>query len=231
MRIKLVTVVILPLLSFALFAEDVVVTPESMFALGVNAGTKGVGLDGLFNLNDYFNLRLSYSQFNTDEDFDEDGISYSGDLDLDTSGLSVEYYPFAGDFRIAAGYYNNGSAIAAQAQPDSAGTVNVNGFDYDISGEFVRSDLDWDSGAPYIGMGWGNAFANGSGFSFAIDVGVLFTDEPTATLSASDGLFDQAAILGRDLNQDLSAEETELNNDLSEFDVYPVMQLSFTYSF
>ena len=224
--------IILTCFSFAvLSADDEIVHPESSFALGVNIGTKGLGLDALLNVSDKINLRGSYSQYEFSESFDEDGISYDGDLDIDVFGVLIDYYPMGGSFRLSAGYYNNGSAIAAEAQPESAGTVNINGFDYDLSGESVRTDIDWDSGAPYLGFGWGNAFADGSGFSWAIDLGVLVTDEPMATLSASQGLFTQAALFGRDLSVDIAAEENELNNDLSDFDLYPVAQIMFTYSF
>ncbi len=228
-KCSLMTIVLLS--GQQLLSNDEIIHPESDLAVGVNLGTKGLGFEGLFNVSDSLNLRATYSQYEFSESFDEDGISYDGDLDVDVIGAIVDYYPMQGSFRLSAGYYNNGSAIAAQAQPESSGTVNINGFDYALSGESVRTDIDWDSGAPYLGIGWGNAFAEGSGFSWAIDFGVLLTGEPTATLTASQGLFTQAELFGRDLTTDIRAEETELNNDLSDFDIYPVAQLIFTYSF
>lgn len=203
----------------------------SLFAFGVNGGSRGLGFDATVKINSYFNLRGSYSQYEISESFDEDDIEYDGDLELDTMGVMLDYYPFAGSFRLSAGYFNNGNQINAKAQPGGSGTVNINGFDYDVSNEWVKTEMDWDSSTSYLGLGWGNAFGEGSNWTFTFDLGLLLTDEPSATLSASDGLHASAATLGRNLQADLDAEAAELNDDLSDFDKYPVIQLGLSYRF
>lgn len=221
------------LLTFGLLASPINCFADSdkTAAIGINGGSRGLGFDFVYRVNDSFNLRGSLSSYNFDEDFDEDGINYSGEFDLDTKGLMLDYYPFSGSFRLTAGYFSNGTSLGARAEPGNDGTVNINGFDYDVSGEWVQSDMDWDSSAPYFGLGWGNSLGEGSNWTFTFDIGVLLTGEPRAALTASAGLHADAATLGRNLDADLAAEEAELNDDLSDFNKYPVLQIGLTYAF
>jgi len=223
-KILLVSTAII--LSFQTYAES-----DKQFALGLNLGTKGIGADVGMVVNDNISLRGTFSQYEASESFEEDGIVYDGDFDLDNFGIVLDYYPFKGNFRLSAGYYSNSNQIDALAQPETGGTVDINGYDYNISGEWVRTNMDWDSSAPYMGIGWGNAFSEGSNWTFTLDLGVLFTGEPTAALTASPGLHQRATDLGRTLSDDLDAEQIQLNDDLSDFDLYPVIQLGVTYSF
>jgi hypothetical protein len=205
---------------------------EKSFAIGAIGGTRGVGFEGTFGLSKSFNVRGSFAQYDFSEDYEEDGINYSGDLELNTTGILLDYYPFEGTFRLSAGYFNNGSKLAALAEPGNDGTVEINGYNYDVSGEWVQSDMDWDGGAPYVGFGWGNSLGEGSNWTLTLDVGILLTDSPTARLTASDGLYVAADAVGRDLDADLRAEEQSLNDgDLSDFDKYPVIQIGINYAF
>jgi len=143
----------------------------------------------------------------------------------------LDYYPFAGTFRLSAGYFSNGTGLGATAEAGAAGTVNINGFDYDITNEYLNISMDWDSSAPYIGLGWGNSLGEGSNWTFTFDLGVLLTGEPNASLTASDGLHANADALGRDLSVDIAAEEASLNEDLGDYNKFPVIQIGLTYAF
>lgn len=200
---------------------------DKQFAFGVNGGSRGAGFDLVYQINDNFNLRGSYSQYDISESFEEDDIDYDGEFELNTTGVMLDYYPFSGAFRLSAGYFNNGTGLAASAQAGAAGTVDINGVDYDITNEFLDINMDWDSSTSYIGLGWGNSLGEGSNWTVTFDLGILLTGEPNAKLTASDGL--HAA--NPDLIADIAAEEASLNEDLSDFNKYPVLQLGLTYAF
>lgn len=195
------------------------------FAVGVNGGTRGLGVDAVVGLGKFFNVRGTYSQYDFDESYEEDGINYDGTLELKTMGALLDYYPFAGSFRLSAGYLNNGSDLRARAV-DSDGVIMVGDNEYDISNEWVQSDLDWDSTAPYLGLGWGNSLGKGSNWTFTLDLGIIFTGKPDARLTASDGLMAQDGF-----QEDLAREEAALQDEIDDFDQFPVLQLGFTYAF
>lgn len=216
----------LPLLSTPALADGKKSASDNKrFAMGVSGGLRGLGFDATLKLTDKLNLRGTYTSYEFDETYEEDGIDYDGELELSTTGLMLDFYPFSGSFRFSVGYLNNGSELTAFAEA-SNGFIDINGVSYDISDEWVQSDLEWDSSTPYVGIGFGNPLGKGSNWTLSLDVGVMLTDEPTATLTASENL---TLIPG--FNENLEAEEASLNEDLGEFDMFPVFQLGLHYAF
>ena len=212
-------------------AEGELAAEKKRFAIGAIAGTSGIGISATFKINDYINMRALHGQLDISESFEEDDINYDGDFEVKMSGVMLDFYPFKGTFRLSAGYFKNGNDLTAVAEPGANGTVEIDDFEYDITGESLGAAVSWDGSAPYLGLGWGNAFGEGSNWTVTFDLGVLFSGAPYATLSASDGLFTQALNAGRDLNDDIAAEEASLNDDLNDYDIYPVVQLGLSYTF
>jgi hypothetical protein len=74
--------------------------------------------------------------------------------------------------------------------------------------------------APYIGLGLGSVA--GRGFGVFFDVGAAFHGTPTAELSASGPVSSQQSF-----QTNLRLEENNLNEDLEDFKIYPVIGFGF----
>ncbi|MGC4073275.1 MAG: hypothetical protein QM760_12305 [Nibricoccus sp.] len=74
-------------------------------------------------------------------------------------------------------------------------------------------------------MGWAKNPVNG-GWGFYADLGVLFAGDASAKLSAT------GPITGTpQFQNDLRAEENDINDDLEDLGLYPVAQIGVLYRF
>lgn len=198
-------------------------------ALGLKLGTLGGGIELTQGFTDNLNGRIGFNNFSYDYEETEDGIDYDGDLDFETFSALLDWHPFGGGFRISAGAYNNGNEIDATA----TGTDDYDIGDQTYTIDNARLDLavDFDDFAPYLGIGWGDAVDQKGHVTFGLDIGVLYQGSPEASLSA------QGTIGGQDVNdnaqfrEDLRREEEQLNNDLEDFEYYPVISVGLNYRF
>lgn len=205
------------LFSMTASAETEATGSGSGFGVGVHAGTLGYGFNATYGLADSLNIRGQYNTIGLDADENDAGIDYNYDLDWNSYGLLLDWHPFSGGFRISAGYYINNNEITGTAD----GVVDVNGTNYTSS---LRSDITFDSSAPYVGIGWGNAAEKGDRLSFMFEIGALLQGEPQVTLTETSAV----PVIPQ---SDLDAEAAEAQADISEFDVYPVIALGLAYQF
>lgn len=210
-------------------------------ALGGSLGMMGVGADVFMKFNDRVNGRLSGRFGSLDADGEEDGIDYNGTLDLSTFGALFDFHPWAtSSFRVTGGVYSNSNKLDLEAtSPDNAEIGDVT---YNITDGKVNSNVSFESTAPYLGIGWGNPFKAGSRWTFMTDIGILFQGSPEARISAQ-GNAEVAGAPGTgftigdgsaadDMFQDeLEKEEANLNDELEDFDMLPVVSVGVSYRF
>ncbi len=150
---------------------------------------QGLGVEGIYGLSDYFNVRGQFNYLSVNRNFNEDGVDYDAHVKLQSFGALIDYHPFAGSFRLSAGLYNDGNEITSNATCRSGSQCNV-GDDQITStsatdNPSIHAGLDMKKGVvPYLGFGWGNAMT-GSPLHFAFDIGVMFQGSVPVTLSAS----------------------------------------------
>lgn len=215
-------------------------------ALGLSLGTGGIGVDYAFGLTPYLDLRLGYDFGTLSIDREEDGIDYDGDLKFSSGRLMLDLRPFGGGFRISAGYYTGTPELELEA-------VGVD--DYDIGdrtylGDIqLLGDIDLGSGAPYLGIGWGGT-TGARGFGISLDLGVLFTDNPSVSLVVPRGRACDATLQpGCDPNgpasfdvtgdslpaqifrAELERERQNLEDDAADYDLWPVVRLGLHWRF
>lgn len=85
---------------------------------------------------------------------------------------------------------------------------------------------DLEETAPFIGLGWDTTFENpGIGFRFL--AGAMFTGSPQVNLTSTGGS------LSNDSNfqTQLAAEEQALQDEIDDYEVYPVVQAGLTFAF
>jgi hypothetical protein len=108
----------------------------------------------------------------------------------------ADIHPFAGTFFVSAGWlaHNNGLDLKASC-PTSC---DIDGTSYKSAPDGqIKATVDLGSNAPYLGIGWGNAMKGGRVYA-KLDVGVLFQDDPKASLKAT-GTFENTQHTGNKL--------------------------------
>lgn len=205
-------------------------SPAAWADVGVllKAGTLGAGLDVSKGISETLALRLQANAFSYDEDITESDVEYSADLDLKSAGLLLDWHPFSGAFRVSAGAYWNGNETAATGRP-TGGTYEINGVTYassDIGS--LNGQIDFESVAPYFGIGFGSAPKAGRGMSFSFDLGVLYQGEPNVGLTVVCG---PSVPDCNQLQSDVAAEQVSLQDDLKDFKFYPVVSFGIGYRF
>lgn len=219
--------------------------------VGIRASTLGAGVELIYNINRNLNLRGQANFISLSRSMKEDGVDYDGKLDFQTFGVLADYHPFAGSFRITGGLYQNGNEIGMQAScpPPNGCEVGDVIIRSDTSGTgpsgqagMLTGKIDFNSTAPYLGIGWGNAM-KGSALHFGFDIGVLFQGSPKVDLAADgDATVQSVNPPGpQSASQDIGSngtvqtevadEEQRLQGDVNEFKLFPVIAFTLGYRF
>lgn len=194
-------------------------------AIAGRTGTLGLGGDVIVNVLTDVNLRLGVGWFDLDFDGEVQDIDYEFDLDLLTFPLLVDWYPFENKFHVSAGIVLNQTEASLDAMYN--GTLDIGDETYSAEEIGVLSgDLSFRDVAPYIGIGWGNAFGKARRWGFMTDLGVAFTGSPNIALSATGTLAGDP-----DFQADLAREERDLQDDLDDFKIYPVLSANLYFRF
>ena len=191
------------------------------FALGAKAGTLGLGLEGTKGLTDKFNLRLGLNSYSYEFDEDASGIRYDAEFDLKSTAAIIDWHPFSGSFRLSAGFVHNKNQVTLTARPSGNVTIGNTVYSPAAAGT-ISGDVKFKSGAPYAGIGFGNAVSKGVPFGVTFEVGVLFQGSPDVSLRSNSPLVSES---------DLRREEQEAEADLEDFKTYPVISLGISYRF
>lgn len=213
-------------------------------AASVRVGTLGYGAELDYPFNDSWNLRLQANSFSYDDSFNESDIEYDGELDLSTFGALIDFRPFAGSFKLTGGFFSNNNSLSANAQSAADKVFDIGGAQFaGAANDPLRLSASIDLGkstAGYLGFGWGNSYS--SGITFNLEFGALFSGKATADLAASGTAYNVAApqqqfdvegtsALAVQFRQELATEQANLQADLDDFEMYPVVALGLGYRF
>lgn len=191
----------------------------------VGVSTLGVGITGSYRVMDSVVLRGQYNYFTISSDFDESNISYDADLDLSSFGLIADWYPVPGNgFRVSAGAYYNGNKLEGNGTPKSGNEFIIGGQRYTL--DSLNAEADFNSFAPYLGIGWTSDTSTDTGFIFSADLGLLYQGSADVSLTASGN---GTTLPG--FAENLEAEARRVEDELSNLKVYPVASISLGYRF
>lgn len=194
---------------------------QGQTALGVKAGSTGFGAEVTTSLSNKFNARLAGSFFsysgNGTYDEEEVGIDYDVTGDVTSIGGLVDYYPFNRGLKLSAGLFYHDFMIDGGAIPNESYSIDEKEFAPEKLGS-LNAQMDYESNiVPYGGLGFGNPVGPGGRFKVNLELGALYTNSPRVTM-AGEGMIAPTA----DQDQDLE-------DGLSDFKVYPVLNLGFSY--
>ncbi len=199
-------------------------------SLGIKAGTLGGGLEVSMDINQYLELRAGINQINFDFDTTIGDIDYNFAPDFSTGSLMLDLYPFANAFRFTVGAYINNNEIDIDGTyrqdlltPELARYADL------IDQAHVVGLIEFDTFAPYLGIGWSSNHDSTSRWGVNIDVGIMFQGAPQVTeLRIEDpwgvGDLPVAEIFAQ-------REREEIEKEIDEYEYYPVASLSLSYKF
>ncbi len=200
---------------------------QGEFGLALKGGTLGAGLEGTIGILDNVNARLGFNYFSYEYDGSESGVDYDVDLDLRSLSLLVDWHPVNNGFRISAGALYNGNQVEAIGKASGGTTFSINDTNYTAADVgTLKGDIDFNSFAPYLGVGYGNAVGKDKTWNFVFDLGVMYQGEPDVSFSTTGALSNDASFLS-----DLEAERQQLESEIEDFQFYPVLSFGISYKF
>ena len=201
-------------------------------AVGVRAGTFGVGADFDIGLTDTVNLRLGYNTLSYDQTVEDTDVTYDGTLKIGAASAIIDWHALGGGFRVSAGAVQKGPKIDVTGVPSGNNTYEINGRVYTAAqiGSLKGTVEIGDSVAPYLGIGWGNTVDQDGRFTFLLDLGVIKTGTASASLDVLCGATVPTATCTQ-IRNDVNAEKAELEDALDDYQWYPVVSLGFAVRF
>jgi hypothetical protein len=195
-------------------------------AIGLSAGTPGLGVQAAAKVNDLVVIRGAVDGLSLSRDEDYSDIDYDGKARLLTAGLFADLHPGGGGFFVSGGAYVGKRKINLSAQPtapvDIGGQVFTPAQVGRLDGEAKLSKLQ-----PFVGLGFDNTFLGDRTWGVRLMAGVSFSKRPDVNLTASGGtLSNDPAFQSR-----LRVEETEAREDAKDFRYFPVIQVGLTRRF
>lgn len=193
------------------------------FWIGAKAGTLGLGLEGTWQALPYLDIRAGFNTYSYDDEQSEAGIDYDVELDLTTFYATANLRAPLTPFRATVGIFSNSNELSLASR--DAATFDIGGQTFSAADVgTLRGDVGFDSVAPYAGVGLDFRFADRIGLH--IDAGVLFQGSPELNLQA-DGPIASDPIF----QAELEAERAELQEELDDFELYPVVSIGLSVNF
>ncbi len=199
------------------------------FSIGLQGGTLGIGLEAGVDLSNYVGFRagINYLKFNFDSTVSN--IDYNFEPEFFNGNLLLDLHPFTNSFRFTGGAYINNNTIDVSGNfrkdmiPDEYEAL---GFLADQVA--VKGSVEFNTFAPYLGIGW-TTNLDSPGWGVDFDLGVMFQGSPTVSeLTVNDPL----GLGNTDLAKKFLEEERKaIEDDLNQFQYYPVASIAVTYKF
>ncbi len=209
---------------------------QAEVAITAKAGTLGGGVELTVGLSPQVNVRLGANAYDyTENDREVSGIFYDATARLRTATALLDYHPGGHGFRLSAGAIYNDTRVEGSSLPPASGIYDIGGVPVPASlVGTLDGRIEWDPLVPYVGIGWGNAVGPGRRVRFALDLGAIFQGKGKATLTpnippgspinSTPGAREALQIL-------LDREEREIEDDVADYTVYPVVAVGVSYRF
>lgn len=210
------------------------------FGLGAQISTLGPGVEFAVRVAPALNLRAGFSDFNFSHSLNHDGINYAGSLGLRSLALHADWFIW-GPLHISPGlllYDGNkvsGTAsVPAGAQFTLGSTTYTSSASAPVTGTAL---LNANKTAPMFTVGLGNLVPRKGGhFGISLEVGAAYQGSPQVALALNGTVCDSTGAncqptSASSVQQNVTAEEQNLNSKLSPFKWYPVLSAGLHYAF
>lgn len=198
-------------------------------AVGAQIGTPGIGATAEYSVSPHVTLRGSLDVLSYDHDVSSDDVDYAGELDWTQGGVFVDVHPTASPFFVSAGAYFGDRTVDLRATANTSAQIGNTVFTPEQIGT-LSGEADFGSASGFLGLGWDDTFHTDRQWGFRALVGAQIADSPSVRLARTGGVALPANIQTQ-LDAELRNEERELQDDLEDFRIYPVVQVGLTYRF
>ena len=172
------------------------------FSLGAGFGTLGFGVDATYLVLDWFNVRGAAHLFALTYKDTIDNVDYNFDFDFNGIGLMLDFYPGQKrGFRLTAGGMFNDHSTDIKGTARNAAKTTYSG------------SADYDSFAPYFGLGFGNPVQPDAALTFTFDLGLMIQGYDLTLPTAA------------------AAARSDIEDVLDKATTYPVMMFALHYHF
>ena len=213
----------------ALSAAPALAQTGGRVAVGAQIGTTGVGAEVQVQATPMVTLRAGGDMFKYDEQAETDDYNYDAELDFSTLSAFADLHPFQNPFFLSAGIYLGERSVTVDGRANSNVVVGGQTFTPDQFGRLV-GDADFGDSAPFLGLGWNNTFRTAGPIGFKIVAGATFGSDPTVDLRREGGMTLPPSVQAA-VDAEIQAEEDDLERELEDFKVLPVLQAGVTYRF
>ena len=218
---------------FFIFLETPV---RAEVALGAKAGTLGVGAELTVGLSPQANVRLGVNGYNyRDEGREVSDIVYDAEANLRTATALLDWHPGGRGFRLTAGVVYNDTSVEGSSLPPASGVYDIGGVPVPVNlVGTLDAEADFNPVAPYAGLGWGNAVSYNKKVGFFVDLGVVFQGKADVTLTPiipANSPINTTPGAREILDVLLRREEQDLEDEVADYDLYPVVAIGLTYRF
>jgi hypothetical protein len=197
-------------------------------AFGAVGSTLGLGGEVGWGLGRHLAVRVGAYAYNYTADTERAGLYYDAELELGSAGAYLDWHPFGSTFRISAGWLFNDNALTATARPGKDGSFWIGG------GSFTEAEVGkltgegrFRSSAPFLGIGWRLGARDGRSVALSFDAGVVFQGALDMKLRSQGGSLSDDP----DFRAALAVEESELQAEVDDYELFPVVTLGLGYRF
>jgi hypothetical protein len=227
----------------------------SLFSLSGGVSPLGIEAAATTNLNSHLNLRATGSLFSYATSFNTHGFRANANLNLASTRISLDIYPFHSGFRISPGIllYNQNRIKASDTV--AAGTsFTLNGDTFYSANANTGTGATPVNGTALLNLhatrpaftitgGWGNTVARRGHWSFPVEVGVALVGAPTLNVNLNGwACYDEAQTqcmniadgknpIAIQVQNDLRAQISTWKKDLEPLKTYPIVSAGVAYSF
>lgn len=197
-------------------------------SFGPKIGTTGIGLDLTFGVSPYVNLRGGFNFGALGLDMSLGSVDYDMDLDMTSLPLLVDLYPGGGHFRITAGLFvQTGTEADLDGTPTGNQQIGQHTYPPEVIGTLSGKFEVSDAVSPYVGIGFGNTVGEDQLLTFTLDIGVVFQSYESSLTADGAGMTTPIDTF----RKDLELEAQNLQKDLENFEIFPVVTLGLAWHF
>lgn len=206
---------------------------------GIKAGTLGIGGELGLTLTDSLVLRGGANYLNFSFDSSVSNVDYEMEPEFKNLSLILDWHPFENGFRLSGGVFLNDSKIKLNGSPEQdlllpyASYASYISQAEELVGDVkVHGKAEMNNVAPYVGIGWNSNAPNEEGWGISCELGVLFMGSPSVSdLSLSGSSTVEQLNNNAVVQQTLDDERKALEDDLEDFQYYPVGSVMVHYTF
>jgi hypothetical protein len=187
--------------------------------LSPNISTLGIGVEGGYRWNDYWGARAGVNAFGFNYVYHDNKSDLHNSVNLLSAGVTADYHPFAGDFRLSGGFRLSANKVTGKmrnlVKKDKSGTITIRDplTHYSVRQNIVQ---------PYIGTGYSVEIKERMSLNF--DLGALYAGSPELSVNSR---AERYGFTRREINNEIRRQRDRL----APFQIYPVVQVGFNIKF